>query len=127
MALRKATARSYAPLAYRGCDRFGFAPNDTDPVADLSAQAREAPGGLLSWWMTRTWLESIGVDAERRQSLWRQLQNNRSDLVSPPESFELLLDEISDLIPPRLQWLTNQPVLDVHPGCRQAPVCPRRN
>lgn len=101
------------PSSYGGCDKYGFAPNCMDDVTDLSARARLALDKSALVVITEGWIESIGIDIEKRRSIWRALQDNQISQALPFESLALLLDEISHLITPELEWLRRTPVLDV--------------
>lgn len=101
------------PSAYGGCDRYGFAPTSTKAVTDLSACARAELKKSAQAVITERWLESIGVDTERRQSIWTMLKKAHDIQTSARGLLALLIDQISQLLTPELEWLRRRPVLDV--------------
>jgi CRISPR-associated endonuclease/helicase Cas3 len=100
------------PSAYGGCDEFGFSPNYTKPVTDLSAAARKALKKSALVVITKKWLESLGMDTESLRSVWHELEENQNRQISPYESWLRLTDQISHLLTPEQQWLRARPVLD---------------
>lgn len=100
------------PSTYGGCDRYGFAPASTTPVTDLSAFARAELKKSALVVITERWIESLGVDTERRQSIWGALKRAHSSQASPRDILALLIDQISQFITPEFEWLRKQPVLD---------------
>jgi CRISPR-associated endonuclease/helicase Cas3 len=101
------------PSTYGGCDSFGFAPEFTKAVVDLSSKAREELKRSKMVSITERWLAAIGVDIEQRRSIWGMLQKALGSQASSRELFALLMEEISPFITFDLKWLSNQPVLDV--------------
>ena len=99
------------PTEYGGCDEYGFSPESTDPVRDLSARARSAlkrsPVVILTKRLTEA-PEVANIDAAR--DAWTQLAKAYEEPdFDPEEHLPALLDALGDEMLSSRGWPITDP------------------
>jgi CRISPR-associated endonuclease/helicase Cas3 len=101
------------PASYGGCDQFGFSPNSTEQVSDLSAASRKELRRSPLWVVTESTIQNVkGFDAEVGKATWRELAASYAD-----QSGSELLSALRSAFGPGLlveyPWLDQDTAVDV--------------
>lgn len=103
-----------SPSEYGGCDEYGFAPNDEEPVRDLSSEARAKLQRSSLLVLTSKTLASQET-SERPRAAWRDLADVEAGAIEE-QQVERLLISLDDSLRSANPWLGGDTVFEAVPN-----------
>ncbi|HVX90847.1 MAG TPA: type I-U CRISPR-associated helicase/endonuclease Cas3 [Candidatus Paceibacterota bacterium] len=101
------------PVSYGGCDQFGFSPNSTEQVSDLSAASRKELRRSPLWIVTESTIQNVkGFDAEVGKATWQELAATYAD-QSGPELLSALRSAFGPGLLIEYPWLAQDTAVDL--------------